>query len=90
MAIALRRVRKGGSEIEPAKHRGATELNDSDEFRAARSRISAHMKMQRRERTTMAPEPHKVTNLSKSRSPLIAFLLREESCQSAALDNESF
>jgi hypothetical protein len=48
------------------------------------------MKMQRRERTTMAPEPHKVTNLSKSRSPLIAFLLREESCQSAALDNESF
>jgi hypothetical protein len=35
MAIAHRRVQKGGFEIEPSKHRGATELNDSDEFRAA-------------------------------------------------------
>ena len=69
MAIAPKRVQKGGSEIEPAKHRGARELNDSDKFRTAGRRISAHVKVQRRERTTMAPEPYKVTDLSKNRSP---------------------
>jgi hypothetical protein len=69
MAIAHKRVQKGGSEIEPAKHRGATELNDSDEFRTAGRRISAHVKVQRRERTTMAPEPYELADLSKEPLP---------------------
>jgi hypothetical protein len=48
------------------------------------------VKVQRRERTTMAPEPYKVTDISKNRSPFDCLLLGKtlpvsplgnESCQ---------